>query len=113
MPYITEDRRRALDPHIEGLQKALHVLDGDEGDLNYTITRLLGAAFLNETRYRTLARLRGVLGTVWDEFYARIGLPYERTAREKNGDVPEFARIEALARAQDRENVAKVVTGQE
>ncbi len=112
MPYITEDRRRALDPHIEGLQKALHALDGDEGDLNYTITRLLGAAFLNETRYRTLARLRGVLGTVWDEFYARLGLPYEKMAREKNGDIPEFARIEALAEAKHREAVAEVVTGE-
>ena len=34
-------------------------------------------------------------------------------AIEKNGDVPEFARIEALATASRRENVAEVVTAQE
>lgn len=110
MPYISEERRRVLDPHIEGLQKALHELGGTEGDLNYTITRVVGAAFLNETRYHTIARIRGVLGNVWDEFYVRLGIPYERTAMEKNGDVPEFARIDARAEAERREAVAEVVT---
>ena len=113
MPYITEDRRRVLDPHIEGLQKALHELNGNEGDLNYTITRLVGAAFLNERRYRTIARVTGVLKNVIQEFYERLGIPYERMAREKNGDVPEFARIDALAASERREIIAEVVTGKE
>lgn len=113
MPYIAEDRRRLLDPHIEGLQKALSALSlrgGSEGDLNYSISRLLGAAFLNESRYHTIARVTGVLANVKDEFYRRIGIPYENQAIEKNGDVPEFARIEALADAKHREEVAEVVT---
>jgi hypothetical protein len=110
MPYISEDRRQVLDPHIEGLQKALEGLGGNEGDLNYSVTRLVGAAFLKETRYHTIARVTGVLENVIQEFYERLGVPYERRAREKNGDVPEFARIEALSNAERRETVAEVVT---
>jgi hypothetical protein len=113
MPYISEERRRALDPHIEGLQKALSSLGGTEGDLNYSITRLVAKAFFYETRYHTIARVTGVLTNVMQEFYRRLGIPYENLAIEKNGDVPEFARIEALATASRRENVAEVVTAQE
>jgi hypothetical protein len=111
MPYISEDRRKSLDSHIEGLQKALFQLGGTTGDLNYTITRLVGATFLNETRYHTIARVTGVLMNVSQEFYRRLGIPYENLAIEKNGDVPEFARIDALAEAKRRETVAEVVTG--
>ena len=113
MPYIEERFRKVLDPHIEGLQKALAELGGQEGDLNYTISRLVGAAFLNETRYHTIARVTGVLANVKDEFYRRLGIPYENLAIEKNGDVPEFARIAALSEAKRREAIAVVVTGQE
>ena len=114
MPYISEERRRVLDTHIEGLQKALSGLairGGSEGDLNYTISRLVGAVFLNETRYHTIARVTGVLDNVIQEFYRRLGIPYENQAIEKNGDVPEFARIDALAASERREIVAEVVTG--
>jgi hypothetical protein len=54
-----------------------------------------------------------VLENVYSEFYERIGIPYERGAREKNGDIPEFVRFEQLAEAKRREAVAEVVTGKE
>lgn len=111
MPYIEEKLRRELDSNIEGLQKTLAALGNTEGDLNYSITRLVAKAFLNEPRYFTIARVSGVLDNVYSEFYERIGIPYERGAREKNGDIPEFARFEALAEAKRREAVAEVVTG--
>jgi hypothetical protein len=118
MPYIAEERRRVLDGPIEDLQKALSKLtagglSGSEGDLNYAISRLVAAKFLAEPRYYTIARVTGVLANVKDEFYRRLGIPYENVAIGKNGDVPEFARIEALAEATRREAVAEVVTGQE
>ena len=118
MPYISEDRRKKLDPHIEGLQKALAELtagglSGSEGDLNYAISRLIAARMLYDRRYHTIARVTGVLANVKDEFYRRLGIPYENQAIEKNGDVPEFARIDALAASERRELVAEVVTGQE
>ena len=118
MPYISEERRKVLDPHIEGLQKALAGLtagglSGSEGDLNYAISRLVAAKMLANRRYFTIARVTGVLENVSQEFYRRLGIPYENQAIEKNGDVPEFARIDALAASERRELVAEVVTGQE
>ena len=110
MPYIAQDRRKQLDGEIEALQKQLTALGDNEGDLNYVISRLIGSAFLNETRYHTIARITGVLDNVKAEFYRRLGVPYENEAIEKNGDVPEFERIEAIIDGQRRERIATVIT---
>ena len=110
MPYIEDKLRKDLDNNIEGLQKTLRALGNTEGDLNYSITRLVAAAFLNEPRYFSIARVSGVLENVYSEFYERIGIPYERGAKEKNGDIPEFARFEQLAEAKRREAVAEAVS---
>ena len=118
MPYIAQDRRKQLDGEIEALQKRLTEIShwsspssGNEGDLNYVISRLVGSAFLNETRYHTIARVTGVLDNVKAEFYRRLGVPYENEAIEKNGDLPEFERIEAMIDGQRRERITEVVTG--
>ncbi len=110
MPYIAQDRRKQLDGEIEALQKQLTALGDNEGDLNYVISRLIGSAFLNETRYHTIARITGVFDNVKAEFYRRLGVPYENEAIEKNGDVPEFERIEAIIDGQRRERIATVIT---
>ena len=110
MPYIKQDRRKTLDSSIEALQIRLAAAGGNEGDLNYVISRLIGSAFLNDTRYHTIARVTGVLDNVKAEFYRRLGVPYENEAIEKNGDVPEFERIEAMIDGQRRERIAEVVT---
>lgn len=109
MPYIAEERRSDLDPHISEVISTLHKLGWSEGDLNYTISRLVGAAFEQEPRYHTIARVTGVLKNVADEFYRRIATPYENSAVEKNGDVGEFARIIARLNDADRERLAEVL----
>ena len=106
MPYITEDRRAELDPHISEVISVLRKLGWSEGDLNYTVSRLVGAAFEEEPRYHTIARVTGVLKNVADEFYRRIAAPYEDSAIEKNGDVGEYARILAKLSDADRERLA-------
>lgn len=90
MPYIAQDRRQQLDPAIEELQERLHKMGGNEGDLNYVVSRLIGSAFQNETRYHMIARVSGVLRNVYSEFYRRLAVPYEDTAIAKNGDIPEY-----------------------
>jgi hypothetical protein len=110
MPYITEDRRADLDPHISEVVSILRKLGWSEGDMNYTISRLVGAAFEEEPRYHTIARVTGVLKNVADEFYRRIAAPYEEAAIEKNGDVSEFARITARLGDADRERLAEVLS---
>lgn len=109
MPYITEDRRADLDPHISEVISVLRKLEWSEGDMNYTISRLVGAAFEEQPRYHTIARVTGVLKNVADEFYRRIAAPYEAAAIEKNGDVGEFARINAKLRDTARERLAEVL----
>lgn len=93
MPYIAPDRRYKFDPSIEELQHQLQELGNVEGDLNYVISRLIGSAFQNETRYHVIARVRGVLKDVGDEFYRRLGGPYEDQAIANNGDIPEYEAL--------------------
>ncbi len=93
MPYIAQDRRDKFDPSIEELQTQLQALGNSEGDLNYVISRLIGSAFQDETRYHMIARVRGVLGDVGDEFYRRLAVPYEDMAIAKNGDIPEYEAL--------------------
>lgn len=109
MPYIAEDRRAKLDPHVSEVITTLRDLGWNEGDLNYTISRLVGAAFEEESRYHTIARVTGVLKNVADEFYRRIAGPYEEAAIEKNGDVGEFARITAKMHDAARERLAAIL----
>ncbi len=90
MPYIAKDRREKLDPAVEDLQKSLATLGHNEGDLNYVVSRLIGAAFRDETRYHRIARVTGVLDNVSAEFYRRMAGPYEDLAIAKNGDIPEY-----------------------
>jgi hypothetical protein len=109
MPYIAEERRADLDPHVSEVISILRKLGWNEGDLNYTISRLVGAAFEEEPRYHTIARVTGVLKNVADEFYRRIAGPYEDFAIEKNGDVGEFSRITARFGDTARERLAAVL----
>ena len=89
MPYITAEKREALDEHIEALQQELHLAD-DEGALNYALSRIVGSVFEDEPRYHTIARITGVLENVKQEFYRRVAAPYEEQAMHKNGDIPEY-----------------------
>ncbi len=109
MPYIAKDRRAKLDPHVSEVISVLRELGWNEGDMNYTISRLVSAAFEEEPRYHTIARVTGVLKNVADEFYRRIAGPYEEQAIDKNGDVSEFARIIAKLNDTDRERLAEVL----
>lgn len=82
MPYITQTRRRDLDPDIERLSAGINTA----GDLNYAITQLaLGQA--HEISYTRLNSLIGVLECAKLELYRRVGAPYEDSKAEQNGDV--------------------------
>jgi hypothetical protein len=97
MPYIAKDRRVHFDQQVDAIIGALDLMEWNEGDLNYILSRILGAAFEAEMRYHTSPRVRGVLHDVCEEFYHRIIRKYEDIAIAKNGDIPEYARlVEAL-----------------
>jgi len=96
VPYIPQDQRRELDPHVDRLADAIRsLLDGQTsgqdnvkiaGALNYAITRLLLTS-AKPARYHDIAILTGVLENVKQEFYRKFAAPYEDGKIEENGPV--------------------------
>lgn len=95
MPYIPQEQRKALDPHIERLAGAIREFLGAQGEqdnvkiagvLNYAVTRLVLEA-ARPARYHDIAILTGVLENVKQEFYRKFAAPYEESKIEENGPV--------------------------
>ncbi len=92
MPYIEEDKRRALDPSIETLLDSLRGLqcddpDGDnlEGNLNYVISSILGRLY--NSGYGDINAAMGLLASVSAEYYRKQAAPYEDQKSHDNGSV--------------------------
>ena len=99
MPYIKPEKRELIDPHIDALVDTL----GDEGGLNYVITRIVAKYLVAMgVRYDSINTVAGVLQKVAAEFDARVTRPYEELKIFQNGDIPEYSKIEALIREQQR-----------
>lgn len=87
MPYITQESREKIDYEIDALIAALGRRGWKEGELNYSLYRILLAWFENEPRYHTICSIMGTLTCVAQEFYRKVAGPYEQTAEKKNGPV--------------------------
>ena len=108
MPYISQNHRQTLDPLIDKLagqivQEAKDVgYDGAfAGLLNYTCTRLALKVVRQQfggMRYWIIAILTGTFKNIADEFYRRIGVPYENQQIEKTGDVDLYREYELEVR---------------
>ncbi len=95
MPYVPADARERLDPHIKKLADEIAALASDQRDdaafagyLNYACTKL-AVRVLPVRRYWSIATMVGVFRNVADEFYRRVGVPYEEEKRAEHGDVYE------------------------
>ncbi len=103
MPYITQQDRRPLDPLIDQLaqqivtQAKAHNYDAAfAGLLNYTCTRLALKVIqlqFGALRYWLIAITTGVFHNIADEFYRRLGAPYEDKQIAKNGDVDLYQEL--------------------
>jgi len=97
MPYISQEQRAALDPHITALAGAIAEQSAGEpeafaGQLNYAGTTLaleLMERLYGRPRYHLIALIMGVFHTLADEFYRRCAAPYEDEKIRTNGDVYE------------------------
>lgn len=94
MPYIPQEERYWLDPHIEHLAENIRLRSVNDakqfaGLLNYTVSRLL-ALSLPEKRYWAMALGVGTLVCAIFEFYRRYAAPYEDGAIAKHGDLKEY-----------------------
>jgi hypothetical protein len=108
MPYISQKHRQTLDPLIDKL--ALQIVreakdvgyDGAfAGLLNYTCTRLALKVVRQQfgaMRYWIIAILTGTFKNIADEFYRRIGVPYENRQIETSGDVDLYREYELEVR---------------
>jgi len=91
MPYIKQIKRDTLDSVIDSLHKALVELEVDdesnnmEGNLNYTITRLLRMCYGQS--YGEINDAMGMLQCVMLEHYRTVAVPYENQKIYENGDV--------------------------
>ena len=62
------------------------------GDLNYCISTLIGMV-MDKPSYSKIAMITGVLENVKQEFYRRVGAPYEENKIVQNGDIKEYRRL--------------------
>lgn len=103
MPYIAPEQRTELDTLIDPLAKKIAEratgLEGQAafaGLLNYAVTRLtLGVLRerFGTLRYWMIATVTGVLHNAADEFYRRLGHPYEDEQIANNGDVALYREL--------------------
>ena len=97
MPYIAPKDRKQFDPLIDELADKIvkeakeHEYDGAfAGLINYVCTRLtlrVIKLLFGRMRYWIIATVSGTFKNIGDEFYRRIGLPYEDKQIKKSGDV--------------------------
>jgi hypothetical protein len=99
MPYIKPELREEIDPQIAALVETI----GDEGSLNYVLTRIVAKYLVAQgVRYDSINTVAGVLQKVAAEFDARVTRPYEELKIFQNGDIPEYSKIDTLIREQQR-----------
>jgi hypothetical protein len=103
MPYIAPQHRRELDTLIDELAGRL-VQEADRmnheaafaGLLNYTCTCLtlnIVHRRFGRLRYWLIALITGTFKNISDEFYRRLGAPYEDRQIALNGDVDLYAQF--------------------
>lgn len=100
MPYIQAASRKELDGLIDELaHRLVQEAKKDDPDrvfaglLNYTCTRLALKVVrlqFGSLRYWLIAMLTGIFKNIGDEFYRRLGAPYEDKQKARSGDVDLF-----------------------
>lgn len=98
MPYITQEKRHVLDSIIDQLHHALVELQMDdelnnmEGNINYTVSRLLMMVYgdRDSTRYADINDAIGLLECIKQEYYRKVAAPYEDQKEHDNGAVVRF-----------------------
>jgi hypothetical protein len=87
MPYILKEDRPPIDELLQPLidYLAKQPLEKQDGDVNYSVTKLLKALYT--PKYFNFNRAMGVLSSIQAEWYRHDVAPYEDTKIQENGDV--------------------------
>ena len=92
MPYIKEEDRLRLDYTITTLAALIKVTPNYEGDLNYSISKLIDTLLQGNLKYSEINRIIGALECAKLELYRRVAAPYEDVKIMENGDV--YTKVE-------------------
>lgn len=86
MPYITEEKRKKIEPVLKSFEE-LGALEA--GELNYIFSSFLIIQTRKTTKisYDLLNSFLGVLESVKLEFYRRLVVNYEQEKCNLNGDI--------------------------
>jgi hypothetical protein len=93
MPYIKQEKRDILDPHLTPLLNSLRELESDdpsnsmEGNINYIFTRVLKHVYKDGGYTQGINPAMGVLLCVALEYYRKEAAPYEDQKEFENGIV--------------------------
>jgi hypothetical protein len=108
MPYIDPKYRKRLDPLIDKLaDEVVHEARQEKYDaaftglLNYVYTRLvlkIVKRLFGKVRYWVIAAVSGVFKNASDEWYRRVGAPYEDRKIKSEGDLPLFHEMDERKR---------------
>lgn len=103
MPYIAPKARTQFDPLIDALAERIVAEAKAEGNdaafaglLNYVCSRLALQVIhlqFGKMRYWLIALVTGTFQNIAQEFYRRVGVPYEEKQIGKNGDVDLYKRF--------------------
>ena len=88
MPYIVQEKRAEISPHIKPLQDYIATAgELASGDLNYILTLLIIAYYKRRSNYQSVNDISGALDECGKEFDRRVTAKYEDKKIEQNGDV--------------------------
>jgi len=95
MPYIKQDQRNVLDPHIDHLIAQLcHSIPADKrpGAINYSVCRIVCNALRPNDgwSYHSLSKALAVLHDAEAELRRRLMDKHEDIVIQNNGDLKEF-----------------------
>ena len=87
MPYIKQEDRKVYDDKLDDLCEALEEEGYDEGHVTYVLYMIVARWFKHIPKYKSIARIRGVLLGTISECDRRIAAPYEDQKIKEKGDV--------------------------
>jgi hypothetical protein len=87
LPYIEQSARAEIDAALDLLIRLNALMPLQQGELNYTLTRLLKVWLGPNPNYAAFNSAVGVLENVKLELYRRQVAPYEDRKLGENGDV--------------------------
>ena len=110
MPYTQQERRKILDGHIKRLSEDLaYMMDGDKGDLNYVISRIVTLFVAAKgLSYKNASDGMAAMNDAALEWYCRVMRPYEDMKKRENGDVYDEV-IEQLVEMLEAEEVRNAI----